>query len=121
MTASSRSVATVVVFGGLFGTALAQQSPTKKFEVEVVYLTRHGCQPQRIQRPQGHFMLRVEDFSHGRGKALTVQRGDGTVAIDVKQVVSTQKGWSVPVDLAPGQYFVVAQGDPRYRCEIDLR
>lgn len=58
-------------------TAAAQTSPTK-IEVELVTLQPHGFEPAELTRPQGRFVLGVDNRSGLEDIQLRLEREDGS-------------------------------------------
>ena len=93
------------------------QSP--QLETELVTVTPTGFEPAEITRPQGRFMLAVDNRSGLEEVELYMERetaGRVNVALSRKGELA----WRETVDFPPGVYILRAANDESWRCRITI-
>ncbi len=93
--------------------------PIADFESELITITPHGFEPQEITRPQGRFMLMVDNRSGlaTTSLSLTSEAGSRTHEIGIPREAPN---WSEIVDLPPGRYVLRESEHPRWACRIRI-
>lgn len=100
--------------------AVPQRSrPIADFEAELITITPHGFEPREITRPQGRFLLMVDNRSGlaATALALTSEAGQRTREMRVPR---EEPNWSEPVELPPGRYVLTEAEHPRWSCRITI-
>jgi hypothetical protein len=95
------------------------QRPATQFETEIVTITPTGFEPVEITRPQGRFMLAVDNRSGLDEVDLYLERetaGRVNVALSRKGKLA----WRETVDFPPGHYVLRAANDQSWRCAITI-
>ena len=100
-------------------TPSAQDQRRAQLEAELVTITPTGFEPGEISRPQGRFLLAIDNRSGLDEVEMYLERETGA------RVHSsfTRKGklaWREVVDLPPGTYILRAAYDEKWRCRITL-
>jgi hypothetical protein len=93
--------------------------PDAPVRAELITATPTGFEPVEISRPQGRFLLAVDNQSGLDGLDLYLERDTGTRV----NAALTHRGklkWREILDLPPGSYVVRAANDPSWRCDIRL-
>lgn len=100
--------------------AVIQQQPGQNaFEAELVTVTPTGFEPTEITRPQGRFLLAIDNRSGLDDVDLYLERETGGRA----NVVLSRRGklaWREAIDLPPGTYLLRAGNDESWRCRISI-
>jgi hypothetical protein len=122
-------VASPFVFGwnGVSSTndvAVDESSPhtseqrTRVMESEVITATRRGFEPAAITRPQGKFILMIDN---GSGTDLTFRFSRET-GESIHNITSSreQLDWNEVVDLEPGEYVLTERDHPDWTCLIRI-
>lgn len=90
-----------------------------QIEAEIVTVTPHGFEPLEITRPQGSFLLMIDNRS---GLAIShpqLGRAAGERLRDIT-VPREDPNWSEVVDLPPGRYLLGEAGHPGWTCQITI-
>ena len=101
---------------------LRASNPTQtpaQLETELVTITPAGFEPGEITRPQGRFMLAIDNRSGLDEVDLYVERetvGRVNVALSRKGKLA----WRETVDFPPGHYVLRAANDESWRCAITI-
>lgn len=95
------------------------QSPTKRLEAEIITLTYHGFEPKEIKRPQGQFLLVVDNRLGVTAAQFRLDREAGS-KVDEKQVAKGQRGWNRVIDLPPGRYRLTEFSRRDWSCQITI-
>ena len=96
----------------------AQRSDTE-LEAELVTATPAGFEPSEITRPQGRFLLAVDNRS-GLGELdLYLERQTGG-RLNITLSRKGKLAWRQVLDLPPGQYVLRAANDENWRCNLTL-
>jgi hypothetical protein len=96
-----------------------EQRPNAPVEAELITATPTGFDPAEITRPQGRFLLAVDNQSGLDSLDLYLERETGARM----NAVLGRKGklkWREILDLSPGSYVLRAANDPSWRCDIRL-
>jgi len=99
--------------------ALQQQSSDAAVEAELVTATPTGFEPGEITRPQGRFLLAVDNRSGLDQLDLYLERDTGARV----NAALSRKGklkWREILDLPAGRYVLRSTNDQTWRCDIDL-
>ena len=95
------------------------QPPNTQLETELVTITPSGFEPAEITRPQGRFMLAVDNRSGLEDVDLYLERetaGRVNVAFSRKGKLA----WRDTFDFPPGVYILRAANDESWRCAITI-
>ena len=96
-----------------------QQRSDTELEAEIVTATPTGFEPNEISRPQGRFLLAVDNRSGLGDLDLYLERQTGgrvNVALNRKG----KPAWRQVLDLPPGQYILRAANDESWQCNLTL-
>jgi hypothetical protein len=100
--------------------ALTQrQRPIADFESELITITPHGFEPQEITRPQGRFLLMIDNRSGLASTSLSLTREAGPRTHEMG-VPRESPNWSDIVDLPPGTFVLSELDHPRWACRIRI-
>ncbi len=100
--------------------ALAQrQRPIADFESELITITPHGFEPGQITRPQGRFLLLIDNRSSVATTALALTSEVGQRTHEMR-VPREEPNWSEVVDLRPGHYVLTEADHPLWSCRITI-
>lgn len=95
-----------------------QKKATTLMESELITVSRRGFQPSTITRPQGRFLLMIENpdrqdldlhFSRATGEPLHQIRAS-----------RNEPDWNDIQDLPAGRYVLTEQGHPQWTCLITI-
>ena len=119
--------AVVIVIASIAGSAymkrdvtLSQQREKQaRLETELITLHPSGFEPNEIRRPQGAFILGVDNRSEVETIELQFMRADGH-RLNVLQNRKRKVSWREVVDLAPGQYLLSVANHPDWTCNITI-
>jgi hypothetical protein len=100
-------------------TARVLQTSTTKLEVEIVTLEPHGFEPAEITRPQGRFVLGIDNRSGLEDIQLRLERLDGG-RVPVLNVRKRRLSWREEVDLPPGRYVIREVNQREWNCLITI-
>lgn len=91
----------------------------ERVEAELITLTRNGFQPARIRRPEGSFILGVDNRSGIDGVTLRLERVEGS-RVSALQSRTRKLSWRDLVDLPPGEYVLAEANHPNWVCRISI-
>ena len=100
------------------------QSPSssnseEQFEAELVTATPTGFEPAEITRPQGQFLLAVDNRSGLNDLDLYLEREtEGRVNVALGRRGKLK--WREILNLPPGRYFLRAANDATWRCTFTI-
>ena len=122
--AARRSPVSAPVLPGVVKTAppsaLPQRSrPIANFESELITITSHGFEPQEVSRPNGPFLLMVDNRSGLNTTSLALTRDTGARTHEMR-VPREEPNWSDVVNLPPGRYVLSESDHPRWTCRITI-
>jgi hypothetical protein len=117
-------VAVVALFAGSAYTKRDVTSPQQRqkqerVETELLTLQPTGFEPNEIQRPQGAFILGVDNRSGVEQVDLRFVRADGQ-RLKVLETPRRKTSWREVVDLAPGQYVLSEANHPDWTCTVTI-
>ncbi len=96
----------------------SQQNRVTVVETELITVTRHGFEPENITRPEGKFILMVENRTW-QNLTLRFLRGAGESLHEV--TASREKpDWNEVQDLRPGRYVLTALNHPDWECVVTI-
>jgi hypothetical protein len=91
---------------------------SERTEVQLIDLTPNGFEPVEIMRPEGKFLLGVNNRT-GLSD-LTIQLiNDSGVTTAQKRMIK-DRVWRKVVDPKPGRYLLAVVGHPDWRCQITI-
>jgi hypothetical protein len=100
-------------------TASTPQASTTKLEVELVTLEPHGFEPAETTRPQGRFVLGIDNRSGLEDIQLRLERVDGG-RVPVLNARKRRLSWREEVDLPPGRYVIREANQREWNCLITI-
>lgn len=108
--------ALAVTLGTFHRVQTANSQPT---EIELITLRPAGFEPAEITRPNGPFVLFIDDRSGRDNSSLLLQRSNGGQlrAIGLERRKSE---WNDVVDLTPGTYILRDANNSELRCQITI-
>ena len=95
------------------------QSPQTSLQAELITATPAGFEPAEITRPQGRFLLAIDNRSGLDEIDLYLERETGG-RVNVPLRRRGKLAWRETVDLPPGTYILRAANDESWRCRITL-
>jgi hypothetical protein len=99
---------------------LSQQRENQvHLETELITLQPSGFEPNEIRRPQGAFILGVDNRAGVETIELQFMRADGQ-RLNALQTRKRKVSWREVVDLAPGQYLLSVANHPEWTCNITI-
>jgi hypothetical protein len=100
--------------------ALPQRTrPIADFESELITITPHGFEPREITRPQGRFLLMIDNRSDLAATSLSLTREAGPRTHEMR-VPREEPNWSDVVDLTPGRYVLTEADHSSWGCLITI-
>ena len=95
------------------------QRTDAEIQAEVVTATPIGFEPAEITRPQGRFLLAVDNATGLDDLNLYLERETGG-RVNVALSRRGRLKWREIIDLPPGHYILRAANDENWRCKIIL-
>jgi hypothetical protein len=94
------------------------QRRSSVIETELITVTRRGFEPTTISRPEGKFILMIENPAW-RNLNLRFSRDSGE---SVNQIRASREepDWNEVQDLRPGRYVLTEQNHPEWTCLITI-
>ena len=120
-------VALVIVVASFAGSAYMKRDVTlspqrqkqDRLETELITLQPSGFEPNEIRRPQGAFILGVDNRAGVEAIELQFMRADGQ-RLKALQTPKRKVSWREVVDLAPGQYLLSVANHPDWTCNVTI-
>lgn len=102
------------------GTATVPQGqPSERIEVELITVTPDGFQPKEITRPQGRFVIAIENRSGRQEVSIRLDRQAGGRLIESR--MSKEKlNAKYLTDLTPGCYMLTEANHPDLVCRFTI-
>lgn len=94
-----------------------QRQKQERVETELITLQQTGFEPNEIRRPQGAFILGVDNRIGLEATDLRLVRADGQ-RLNLLQTRKRKLSWREVVDLAPGQYLLSEANHPDWTCSV---
>ena len=91
----------------------------RDIEAEVITIYYYGFMPREITRPQGSFILMVDDLSGLPGTRLQLNRDTGS-PVRQMEIRREEPDWTDELDLEPGQYVLSEADHPGWACRITI-
>src|ERR1051326_4766048 len=91
----------------------------RDIEAEVITIYYYGFMPREITRPQGSFILMVDDLSGLPGTRLQLNRDSGS-PVRQMEIRREEPDWTDELDLEPGQYVLREADHPGWACRITI-
>jgi hypothetical protein len=95
-----------------------QKTRTRLLESEVVAVTDRGFEPTAIMRPQGEFILMIENPNR-QVLNFSLSRESGTRLQQIR-ASREEPNWNEVQDLPPGRYVLTEQSHPEWICLITI-
>jgi hypothetical protein len=93
--------------------------PDSKLQTELITVTPTGFEPAEITRPQGRFMLAIDNRSGLDAIDLYLEREKGNrVGGALKR--KAKLAWRQVIELPAGTYSLRAANDESWQCRITL-
>ena len=96
-----------------------QRQKQERLETELLTLQPTGFEPDEIRRPQGAFVLGVDNRTGVESIELRFVRADGQ-RLAVLESPKRKISWREVVDLAPGQYVLSEASHPDWTCTVTI-
>lgn len=90
-----------------------------RVETEVLTIRPTGFEPSELTRPQGRFLLAVNNRSGLAEVNLRLDRVAGNRLREVR-VPRNKLDWREFVELPPGRYLLTEAGQPNWVCSITI-
>jgi hypothetical protein len=101
------------------GAIVSETQSRERVEVELITLRRNGFEPVEIRRPQGPFILGVDNRSGIDGVELQLERVGGG-RLPALQSRSRKLSWRELVNLPPGEYLLTEANHSNWVCAISI-
>ena len=98
---------------------LSQREKQARVETELITLQPSGFEPNEIRRPQGAFILGVDNRAGVEAIELQFMRADGQ-RLNALQTPKRKVSWREVVDLAPGEYLLSVANHPEWTCKVTI-
>ena len=105
--------------GGTSQFAPSQQQKQVPLETELITLQPSGFEPNEIRRPQGAFILGVDNRAGVEAIELQFRRVDGQ-RLNTLQTPKRKVSWREVVDLPPGEYVLSVAHHPEWTCNVTI-
>jgi hypothetical protein len=99
--------------------ARGRPQSTRGLEAETIAIRPWGFEPDQIKRPQGRFILRVDNRSGLSEVTLQLDNETGS-RLRSKTVPETRLDYREIIDLPPGTYPLPEAGNPDWACRITI-
>ena len=96
-----------------------QEQSSNRLEAEIVTVTPTGFEPSEITRPQGRFILAVDNRSGLNEVDLYFVRETGA-RLNSRLTRKGKLAWREIIDFPPGTYILKAGNDESWSCRITL-
>jgi len=96
-----------------------QRQKQARVETELITLQPSGFEPGEIRRPQGAFILGVDNHAGVEAIELQFMRADGQ-RLNALQSPKRKVSWREVVDLAPGEYLLAVANHPEWTCKVTI-
>lgn len=93
--------------------------PIAQMESELITVTRHGFEPRQITRPQGRFLLLIDNRS---GLATVLPRLTPIAGLRLLDLTIPREepNWSDVLDLQAGVYLLTDASHPAWICRLTI-
>jgi hypothetical protein len=98
---------------------LSVRSSTARIEVEALTLRTTGFEPAQVTRPQGRFMLAVDNRTEIPDLEFRLNQPNQN-PVSAKKMLGRELRWRQLLDLPPGQYILTELNHPRWRAQIKI-
>ena len=88
-------------------------------ESELITIEPHGFEPAEITRPQGRFLLAIDNRSGLEDIQLRLERAEGG-RVPSLEARNRRLSWREEVDLPPGRYVIKETDHPEWSCLITI-
>ena len=95
------------------------ESSQTPLQAELITITPTGFEPSEITRPDGRFLLAIDNRSGLDDVDLYLERETG-VRVNVPLTRRRKLAWREAIDLPPGNYVLRATNDESWRCRISI-
>ena len=112
--------AAVLVVFALFASSAQQPEKQVRVETELITLQPWGFEPNEISRPQGAFILGVDNRAGVESIELQFMRADGQ-RLNALQTPKRKVSWREVVDLPPGEYLLSVANHPEWTCNVTIQ
>ena len=96
-----------------------QRQKQERLETELLTLQPGGFEPNEIRRPQGAFVLGVDNRTGVETLELRLVRADGQ-RLRALEARRRKISWREVVDLAPGRYVLSEADHPDWSCTVTI-
>ena len=96
-----------------------QREKQVRLETELITLQPSGFEPTEISRPQGAFILGVDNRAGVESIELQFMRVDGQ-RLNALQTPKRKVSWREVVDLPPGVYVLSVTNHPEWSCNVTI-
>jgi len=98
--------------------AAQRQRTIANMEAELVTVTPHGFEPREITRPQGAFLLLIDNRSGL--KSVEAQLNLAALKVLDLTISREQPNWSDVLNLQPGIYLLTEINHPGWLCRVTI-
>jgi len=95
------------------------QNPSATVQVELITITSTGFEPTELTRPNGRFLLAIDNRSGLDDIQFYFERETGG-PVNVPLNHRSKLAWRDIIDLQPGTYILRARNDDSWRCRITI-
>ncbi|HEX7333481.1 MAG TPA: hypothetical protein VF290_18395 [Pyrinomonadaceae bacterium] len=96
-----------------------QREKQVRLETELITLQPSGFEPNEIRRPQGAFILGVDNRAGVESIELQFRRVEGQ-RLNALQAPKRKVSWREVVDLPPGEYVLAVAHHPEWTCNVTI-
>jgi hypothetical protein len=97
----------------------SQQDRNERLETELITIQQTGFEPNEITRPQGAFILGVDNRSGLEAIELRFERASRE-RLTALHAPRRKISWREVVDLAPGSYWLSEANHPEWSCKVTI-
>ncbi len=116
-----RLAVTALAAAMITDSAVGADRPRAKLSVEVVHLGDQGCQPARIVRSQGKFVLVILNDTRQQELEIDLVE-DSTKSVKAgQQIGRTNRDWTQVLNLSPGLYRFIKGGKAQDGCTLEIK
>jgi hypothetical protein len=101
------------------GDVISSQQRRDRLETELITLQETGFEPFEITRPQGAFILGVDNRTGLESIELRLERASGERLVAL-QTPRRKISWREVVQLAPGHYLLSVAHHPEWTCSVTI-
>ena len=95
-------------------------NPQEKIRAELVTAFPYGFEPEELTRPEGPFMLCVDNRAGTEALSLQLISSETKSLVHAEPMPKGKSGTNKVLNLAPGQYVLRESSHPGWQCTITI-